>query len=77
MGAGPAGCAAALKLRKFGINTLIIERKKIPNRKSSDSSIEEYIQYARREGMHDDEILAQLVEEGIKPGHAAMMLKRL
>ena len=34
MGAGPAGCAAALNLRKLNINTLIIERKKIPREKT-------------------------------------------
>lgn len=61
----------------MGLILINIERKKKPTSRSSDHSIEEYIATCRREGIHDDEILANLVDEGIKPGHVYMMLKRI
>ncbi|MEM2906990.1 MAG: FAD-dependent monooxygenase, partial [Candidatus Odinarchaeota archaeon] len=33
IGAGPAGCAAALKLASEGVNTVIVEKKKLPREK--------------------------------------------
>lgn len=55
---------------------LTIEKNRLPKKKASDKNIREYVQHVRIEGLSDEEIIANLIERGIKPLHAEMLVKK-
>lgn len=53
-----------------------IEQSRKPEDDSSKKTIHEYIEHVRSEGLSDEEIIAELVERGIKSTQATVLVKR-
>ncbi len=55
---------------------IYIERSRLPKDKNDKRTIREYVEHVRSEGLSDEEIIANLIERGIKASHAELLVKK-